>query len=159
MFEIQKSFYFEMGHRITTHGGKCFSPHGHSYKAIIYCKSTQLDEHQMVMDFGDISKYAQPIIDRLDHSFMVYEKDTEMVNFLNSQWDGTAEYRTRNFKFVTVPFESTAENIAKYIYEEFLKVAVPEVNKKRSSVPLFFLDIVSRVIVWETPKCAAEYRG
>jgi 6-pyruvoyltetrahydropterin/6-carboxytetrahydropterin synthase len=149
MFEIQKSFYWEMGHRVSQHGGKCFSPHGHSYKATIYCRSTELNKDQMVIDFGDISKYAQPIIDKLDHAFMVYCFDEIMLNSLDF-WENHESI----FKSIVVPFESTAENIAKYIYDQFVNAIKEKIN-----MPISLKDTVSRVVVWETPKCAAEYRG
>jgi 6-pyruvoyltetrahydropterin/6-carboxytetrahydropterin synthase len=132
MYEISKDFIWDMGHRISQHGGKCYSPHGHTYKATIYVKATKLDDLSMVLDFGTISERVAPIIEKLDHAFMLFMHDSIMMSFFQ---------RETGFKILLVPFESTAENIAWYLYDEIRK-QIPNISK---------------VVVWETAKCKATY--
>lgn len=87
----------------------------------------------MVLDFKDIDAIVKPVLSVLDHSFMVYQKDQELVSALSG----------RGWKTTEVNFESTAENIARYLYD---LVRASGVN-------------VSKIKVWETPKCAATYEG
>ena len=72
MYTISKEFEFHAAHFLPLHDGKCRSPHGHSYKAIIICKSPSLIEDGpktgMVQDYYDISQAVKPIIEQyLDH--------------------------------------------------------------------------------------------
>jgi 6-pyruvoyltetrahydropterin/6-carboxytetrahydropterin synthase len=163
MFEINKEFHWSMGHRITRHGGKCYSPHGHEYLCRVYLGSMSLDDKDMVMDFYQLTQIVEPIIEELDHSFMVYMEDRLMKWFFTSVNAATSEptacttlqmdcqgekssFRDftdvpKPFKVFWVPWESTAENIAKYICER--------VSEKASNV--------TKVEVWETRKCCAVY--
>jgi 6-pyruvoyltetrahydropterin/6-carboxytetrahydropterin synthase len=44
--------------------GKCNSLHGHNWQIIVYCKSRELDDKGMVVDFSVIKKE----IEKLDHT-------------------------------------------------------------------------------------------
>ena len=66
-----------------------------------------LDENGMVMDYYDVKEIVAPIIEELDHSFMVYEKDLPLLEALEKL----------NSKRVTVGFQTTAENICVYLLE------------------------------------------
>jgi 6-pyruvoyltetrahydropterin/6-carboxytetrahydropterin synthase len=144
MFAIHKSFSWDMGHRISQHGGKCFSPHGHRYNATVWLGGV-LGDKGMVMDFYRLSQIVDPIVEELDHAFMVYEKDDVMRWFFSecNKEDRCSilQKPERPFKVKVVPFESTAENIAKYIFDRVYE-KTPNVVK---------------VEVWETPKCCAVY--
>ena len=100
---------FDAGHRIPHHKSQCKNLHGHRYAIeitlsgdIITQESTS--ENGMVMDFSDVKAIAKSaVVDVWDHAFLVYQHDTEVLNFLNS---------LENHKTVIFPTVPTAENMA-----------------------------------------------
>ena len=131
--KIAKEFRWEMGHRLPEHFGLCKNIHGHSYKMIVEFEG-ELDENQMVIDYYDVEKIIDPIIEKLDHAFMVSENDKIVLEFLEKM----------NSKKVIVNFLATAENICLYILEEI----------KKSNLPSNISSI--KVRVYETEKDYAE---
>ncbi|MDH7603673.1 MAG: 6-carboxytetrahydropterin synthase [Melioribacter sp.] len=112
--KIAKEFTWEMGHRLTFHKGKCKNLHGHSYKCIIEINGTP-DSNGMVLDYYDLSKIVNPVIDELDHSIMVYNEDKDLISALEKL----------NSKKVVVNFETTAENICYFLIDK-IKPSLPE---------------------------------
>ena len=65
----------------------------------------------MLMDFSDVSKILTVYIhDVVDHAFVVYEGDEEALAVLSQL---SSDHRT-----VVVPFIPTAENLAKWAFEQ-----------------------------------------
>jgi 6-pyruvoyltetrahydropterin/6-carboxytetrahydropterin synthase len=112
--KIAKEFRWEMGHRLPEHFGLCKNIHGHSYKMIVEFEG-ELDKNQMVIDYYDVEKIINPVIEKLDHSFMVNIDDTIVIEFLEKM----------NSKKVVVGFNSTAENICNYLLSEIKKCSLP----------------------------------
>ncbi len=112
--KIAKEFRWEMGHRLPEHFGLCKNIHGHSYKMIAEFEG-ELDKNQMVIDYYDVEKIINPVIEKLDHSFMVYKDDKIVLDFLEKM----------NFKRVVVDFLATAENICLYLLNEIKKCSLP----------------------------------
>jgi len=113
--KIAKEFRWEMGHRLPEHFGLCKNIHGHSYKMIVEFEG-ELNRQGMVIDFYDVEKIINPIIEKLDHAFMVKDDDELTFEFLEKL----------NSKKVVVNFFATAENICKYILEIISKGNLPE---------------------------------
>jgi 6-pyruvoyltetrahydropterin/6-carboxytetrahydropterin synthase len=88
----------------------------------------------MVMDYYDVSSVISPLIDELDHSFIVKDDDSEVIEFLNKL----------NSKKVVVPFETTAENITLYMLQKIKEKITSDRIKK------------IKVRVYETEKTYAE---
>jgi len=80
----------------------------------------------MVMDYYNVSKIVKPVIEKLDHSFMAYEKDTLLLEVLDKL----------NSKKVIVDFESTVENICKYLLKEIVKDNFPK-NIEKLRIRIF----------------------
>ena len=112
--KIAKEFRWEMGHRLPEHFGLCKNIHGHSYKMIVEFDG-ELDKNQMVIDYYDIEKIINPVIEKLDHAFMVNIDDKIVIEFLEKM----------NSKKVVVGFNSTAENICNYLLSEIKKCSLP----------------------------------
>lgn len=108
--KIAKEFRWEMGHRLPEHFGLCKNIHGHSYKMIVEFEG-ELDKNQMVIDFYDVEKTINPVIEKLDHSFMVNVNDKPVIEFLEKI----------NSKKVVVNFLATVENICTYLLSEIKK--------------------------------------
>jgi len=112
--KIAKEFRWEMGHRLPEHLGLCKNIHGHSYKMIVEFEG-ELDKNQIVIDYYDVEKIINPVIEKLDHSFMVNKEDKIVLEFLEKM----------NSKKVVVGFNSTAENICSYLLSEIRKCSLP----------------------------------
>ena len=104
-----------MGHRVLNHRSVCKGLHGHRYKAEICVEGDLVEEKDaseegMVIDFADIKKISQTFIQKeLDHAFMVWDKDIELLDFFKN---------SKGHKPVIVPFTPTAENVAAYIFSQ-----------------------------------------
>jgi 6-pyruvoyltetrahydropterin/6-carboxytetrahydropterin synthase len=123
--KIAKEFHWEMGHCLPEHFGNCKNIHGHSYKMMVELEGTQ-DESGMIMDYYDLKKIVNPVIEKLDHAFMVNEKDKHIIEFLDSV----------KSKKVIVGFQSTVENICKYILSQIQVKELPP-NVKKLKVRIF----------------------
>ena len=123
VIEIAKEFHWEMGHRLPFHEGGCRNVHGHSYRMRVSVSGT-LDGNGMVVDYFDLRRILDPVIDRIDHAFLCESSDAVMLAFLEEN----------NLKRVVVDFPSTAENIALWLlgqvaeelqgYENIAEIAV-----------------------------------
>jgi 6-pyruvoyltetrahydropterin/6-carboxytetrahydropterin synthase len=105
--KIAKELRWEMSHRLPYHEGPCRNIHGHSYKLVVEIEG-EPDDKAMVLDYYEIEKIFRPLLNRLDHAFMVNERDALMLEFL----------RANEFKYVEVPFYTTAENLVTYFLDE-----------------------------------------
>lgn len=113
--KVSKSFHWEMGHRLPFHQGKCVNLHGHSYRMFLEVEG-DLDENGLVIDFYDLKKIVNPIIEELDHSFMVSSLDPDLNNLLSS-------FPTKR---VDVDFHSSVENITKYLLDRIASSTLPK---------------------------------
>ena len=114
--KISKDFRWEMGHRLQCHKGKCYNLHGHSYKLQIEFEGKVNDNTGMVLDYFDVKDIVAPIVDKLDHTVIVWERDSELIAML------------KNLKsaHVVMPFETTAENLVGYFLNEISKANLPD---------------------------------
>jgi len=145
--KIGKVIQWDMGHRVLNHRSVCKGLHGHRYKAEICVEGNLVEkkdasEEGMVIDFADIKKTAQKFIqEELDHAFMVWEKDIELLEFFKN---------SKGHKPVIVPFTPTAENVAAYIFNE-LKDKFTDVFKTGLHL--------QSVKLWETPSSYALFES
>ena len=145
--KITKIIQWDMGHRIANHRSICKGLHGHRYKAEIcvegdLVEKKDVSEEGMVIDFADIKKTAQKFVqEELDHAFMVWEKDIELLEFFKN---------SKGHKPVIVPFTPTAENVAAYIFNQ-LKDKFTDVFKTGLHL--------QSVKLWETPSSYALYEA
>ncbi|PJA98122.1 MAG: 6-carboxytetrahydropterin synthase [Ignavibacteriales bacterium CG_4_9_14_3_um_filter_30_11] len=113
--KIAKEFRWEMGHRLPDHFGKCKNIHGHSYKMMVEFEG-ELDKNGMIIDYYIVKEIIEPIVEKLDHSFMVNKKDNLVLDFLEKL----------NSKKMIVDFDSTVENITRYLIKEISKASLPK---------------------------------
>ena len=74
-WQLYKEFRFEAAHKLPHHDGKCARLHGHSWVCRVYIRGDRLIDsgakQGMLMDFGDLKKYMQPLLDEyLDHYYL-----------------------------------------------------------------------------------------
>jgi len=145
--KIGKVIQWDMGHRVLNHRSVCKGLHGHRYKAEICVEGDLVEkkdasEEGMVIDFADIKKTAQKFVqEELDHAFMVWEKDIELLEFFK---------KSKGHRPVIVPFTPTAENVAAYIFNQ-LKDKFTDVFKTGLHL--------QSVKLWETPSSYALYES
>ena len=145
--KIGKVIQWDMGHRVLNHRSICKGLHGHRYKAEICVEGALIQEpgtseEGMVIDFADIKRTAQKLIqDELDHAFMVWDKDAELLDFFK---------HSKGHKPVIVPFTPTAENVAEYIFHIL--------EDKFSDVYKTGLHLQS-IKLWETPSSYALHEA
>ena len=66
---VVKEFTFDSAHFLPGYNGKCAVLHGHTYRLRVgFCGEPSQFEDSMVLDFTDIKKLVQPVIDQLDHT-------------------------------------------------------------------------------------------
>lgn len=70
--ELFKDFTFEAAHRLPNVPAdhKCARLHGHSYQVTVHLEGDVDPTTGWVLDFGDISSAAKPVINELDHQYL-----------------------------------------------------------------------------------------
>lgn len=137
MITAERYHDISCGHRVVGHEGKCRFLHGHNYRIHFEIASEYLDAIGRVLDFSVIKiLLCEWLEENFDHKFLIWEQD-DMLPQLQAI---TAD------SLVVVPFNPTAENIAKYMVE----IIGPQ-QLKNSGAKLI------RCRVEETAKCSATY--
>ena len=91
MYELMVEKTFDSAHYLERYDGPCARMHGHTYKVQVCVAGETLDEKVgLLMDFKDMKKALNDLVDQLDHQV------------LNDILD----------------FNTTAELLAKYFYEQ-----------------------------------------
>ena len=141
--QITTRLEFDAGHRIPNHKSQCRNLHGHRYALEITLSggviTQEISENGMVMDFSDVKRIArESVVDVWDHAFLVYEKDAEVLNFLNT---------LPNHKTVIFPSVPTAENMAAEAFK-ILKSQYQDIYGNHLKL--------DRVRLYETPNSWAD---
>ncbi|MGW8268673.1 MAG: 6-carboxytetrahydropterin synthase QueD [Longimicrobiales bacterium] len=103
MYTISVQAHYDSAHLLRDYVGKCARLHGHRYVVQVVLQAQEVGKSGMVMDFGDVKRHLRELAERLDH---------------------------QNINDVP-PFdeiESTAENQARYFFEEMKKKLPPELS-------------------------------
>ncbi|MDE3164583.1 MAG: 6-carboxytetrahydropterin synthase QueD [Acidobacteriota bacterium] len=122
MFEVTIEETFAAGHALRNYRGKCENVHGHNYRCQVTVEGEALDSIGLLVDFVELKRAVHAVIDRLDHQWL---NDFPPFNELNP----------------------SAENIARYIYDEVYAGLGEKPGARLASVKL-----------WETDTCSAVYR-
>ncbi|MBC7475184.1 MAG: 6-carboxytetrahydropterin synthase QueD [Candidatus Sericytochromatia bacterium] len=93
-FELSIELEFCAAHILVGHQGKCANLHGHNYKAEVCLSGSKLDSLGILIDFSDLKKIVNNVLDILDHHYI---NEIDYPAFLEGK--------------------TSAENIAKFIYE------------------------------------------
>ena len=143
------------GHRVHGHESKCRHLHGHNYRIHFTCQAQPhifaTDNIGRVIDFGEIkAKLCMWVENNWDHKFLAWEHDTVMqtLQHLSARSDEMTQADDKMFyeSLVFVPFNPTAENMAKFLVE----VVGPQ-QLAGTGVTLVRVDIE------ETAKCSVSY--
>lgn len=120
--------------------------HGHRYRFEAEIEGDVVQEsgvsdEGMLMDFSDISEILTVHIhDIVDHAFVVYEHDTQALEALKCMED---THRT-----VIVPFIPTAENLAKWAFDQVQPHIVSAYGNKLKLVAMHVRETPKSVATW-----------
>lgn len=123
MYEVSVDDNFAAAHNLRNYKGKCENLHGHNYKVRVTLAGKELDSTGLLYDFVNLKRAIQGVLKSLDH---VYLNEFPPFDVLNP----------------------SAENIARYIYEETAK-QLPKAENEAG---------IASVTVWESDLTAATYR-
>ena len=121
MFEVTIEETFAAGHALRNYCGKCENVHGHNYRAVVTLQGAELDAIGLLVDFVELKKVVHAVLDRMDHQWL---NDFPPFDALNP----------------------SAENMARYIYDEVASGLQPREGVRVASVRL-----------WETDTASALY--
>lgn len=134
---IMRRIKFCAGHRLYRHGGKCEHFHGHNYVADIFVEGDEVDSVGRVLDFAELKARTKGWIDaNWDHSFLVYEEDDNAIKALEM---------VEPMRLYKLPYNPTAENMARYLLEEVCPNILEGSGARATSVR-----------IWETEESYAE---
>jgi 6-pyruvoyltetrahydropterin/6-carboxytetrahydropterin synthase len=161
MITAERYHDISCGHRVHGHEGKCALLHGHNYRITFICRAAPqslgmypnvriaqpgVDGIGRVIDFSAIkARLCMWTEENWDHRFLAWEADVVMRNLVNLMEAHNAA-RMLDESVVWVPFNPTAENMARYLVE----VVGPQ-QLAGTGVELV------EVIVEETRKCSASF--
>ena len=122
MFEVSVEQTFAAGHALRNYKGKCENVHGHNFRVQVIIEGERLDTTGLLVDFLDVKSLMQGVIERLDHQFLNEMAPFDVIN-------------------------PSAENLAKYFYEETTRQmnAMPDGAR------------VTCITIWETDTTSATY--
>lgn len=109
MYIVKTEDSFDSAHFLARYNGKCRNIHGHRWRVVIEIAGENLDDG-MVVDFTAIKAALKSLTDNLDHS-LVMEKDTLKPQTYECLVD-------EGFRIMIMDFRPTAENFAKYFFDE-----------------------------------------
>lgn len=120
MFVLKIVTDFASAHSLRNYPGDCSRLHGHNWQVEVSVESEVLDEIGIAIDFHEIKRQTKQIVKKLDHQYLNDIPPFDKIN-------------------------PTAENIAKYFFEEVGKL----INNQ---------DVrVCKVLIWETSRASAAY--
>jgi len=125
------------GHRVYGHESKCAHLHGHNYRFFFTIVAPELDTVGRGLDFSVIKeRLCEWLEENYDQKFLTWEKDPILQVLVKLDPYGV----------VAVPYNPTAENIARYMVE----VVAPKALNGTGCTLI-------KCRVEETRKCSASY--
>jgi 6-pyruvoyltetrahydropterin/6-carboxytetrahydropterin synthase len=139
MYYLQSEASFDAAHFLKGYAGKCKNIHGHRWRVVATVQGEHLiadgSQRDMLLDFGDLKADLKALADRFDHALLLE------IGSLRQETLKALE--AEEFHLELLPFRTTAENLAKYFYDQ---LAVKGYQ-------------VTEVSVYETPTNCASYDG
>lgn len=149
--EITKQIEIDYGHLVHFHNSACKNLHGHRGKIIAHLEGDlitgNVSESGMVMDFKYIKEIMMYRIHQiLDHAFII-SKDAPQLKYFELI---NKECYNNDMRLVVLDVIPTAENLAKWCYDEIYTDIADTYNTGLTLTAIEF---------WETPTSCAVYRG
>ncbi|MFH1429855.1 MAG: 6-carboxytetrahydropterin synthase QueD [Candidatus Margulisiibacteriota bacterium] len=119
MFEITVEDYFAAAHFLRRYQGNCENMHGHNYRVQVFIQTGTLDEADLALDFKKAKLWLKQVLDGLDHKAL-----NDLPPFTEAN--------------------PSAENIARYVFNEYKKLLPSGTSLKKVSI-------------WETERNGVSY--
>jgi 6-pyruvoyltetrahydropterin/6-carboxytetrahydropterin synthase len=119
MYHLSIESRFSAAHAINGYKGECKQLHGHDWKIQIEVAADRLNEIGMAIDFHQLQDITQDILKQFDHQYI-----NELPQFKD--------------------LNPTAENLAKYIYEQ-VEMKLPDGVQ------------MDQISIWEGEKYCVRY--
>jgi len=133
---VKKIYHFYAAHRNKKAGIKCGRIHGHTYDVVVYLKPKSLPvpdktSSGVTILFSEIDSQVEPIIKEYDHTFIIFSQDP-FIFYLDRA----------NERYTEVPFETSAENMAIWIFnriknETDIPIIRIELSETKSSTVIY----------------------
>ena len=120
MFRLMVESGFAAAHQLKEYEGKCEGLHGHNWRVQVMVKTGRLNSIGLGIDFKILKDMLKEILSQLDHTFL----------------NDLSPFNSRN---------PSSENLAYFIFEEFLKRIDKEIIQ------------MDWVRVWESNNAFAQY--
>lgn len=121
MYRVKVEEAFEAAHNLREYEGKCARLHGHNWAIEAEIEGKKLNNIGILVDFKDVKRELKNLLDRLDHRYLNEISPFDKIN-------------------------PTAENLAKFIYDEFKTNKIFEGTAKLTAITVF-----------ESPKSSVRY--
>lgn len=89
MYKIKITLNFSAAHSLRGYKGKCESLHGHNWKVEVAVTSQKLDSLGMVIDFSELKKMLNEVLEELDHKHL---NELEYFSEVNPSSEEIARY-------------------------------------------------------------------
>ncbi len=122
MFEVTIEESFAAGHALRNYHGRCENVHGHNYRCQVTLEGAELDSTGLLVEFAELKRVVHTVLDRMDHQWLNEFPPFDKLN-------------------------PSAENMARYIYEQVADGLKPKPGVR-----------VAAVRLWETDTASATYR-
>jgi 6-pyruvoyltetrahydropterin/6-carboxytetrahydropterin synthase len=70
MYQVRVKRHFDAAHALRGYEGKCEATHGHRYQVVVCLETEALDDKGLAYDFTLLKRALDPIIERLDHTYL-----------------------------------------------------------------------------------------
>ena len=131
MYGLKTEASFDSAHFLTDYYGKCENLHGHRWRIEVTLGQDELQDEgtmrDMVLDFGVFKKAVREVADSLDHTFLVEAGSLKPETM--------AALESEGFSLTVLPFRTTAENLARYVFETLAKQGFPVVEVEVDETP------------------------
>jgi 6-pyruvoyltetrahydropterin/6-carboxytetrahydropterin synthase len=121
MYTVSVQAHYDAAHFLRHYKGKCEKLHGHRYIVEVALQTDRLNKAGIAFDFVDLKRHLRELADGMDHTLLNDLPQFEEV-------------------------ETSAENQARYFFEELQKL-----------LPEELADGLLYARVWETPTQWAQY--
>lgn len=130
-----KEVTFDAAHRLSFHKGKCYNLHGHTYKLRLTLACEDL-ESNMVLDFYEIKKILNEIVDRYDHTTILYEGNNTNYKLFDTM-------SKLGLRVLLLPYEPTVENMAKHFMQYFQELGLPVIKVTMFETPTSYAEVIA----------------
>jgi len=108
VYELMVTGRFAAAHSLRNFKGRCEALHGHNWRVEVVVKGSELDQADLLMDFGELKKLMRAALEELDHRHLNEVAPFDRVN-------------------------PSSEMIAKHLYERIAAGLPPQVTMARVS--------------------------